>query len=213
MYRGNKVIFGEGLISTLGTFFSPSTQRNDSYSTIYEGEQHRKQRKILNPVFSLANMRELLPVIQPIASKMRSVLLSQLPDDGGERDSGVFLAHRDVLNCPLRITRDRCSALDVAGNIGIYIASWFGSHFQCPRAHSEPRLRKGHQKLRVSRLHRILCRSNLTQAQSSRAEADFSAPVCTLHCSQRFVVLAEQVGGLAPHKSLARSPKYCPSHG
>ncbi|KAH9043435.1 cytochrome P450, partial [Lactarius hengduanensis] len=60
---GNKLMFGEGLISTLG-------------------EQHRKQRKILNPVFSRANMRELLPVIQPIASKMRSVLLSQLPDDG-----------------------------------------------------------------------------------------------------------------------------------
>ncbi|KAI0259683.1 cytochrome P450 [Gloeopeniophorella convolvens] len=57
---GNKLIFGEGLISTLG-------------------EQHRKQRKMLNPVFSLANMRELLPMIQPIASKMRSVLLSQLP--------------------------------------------------------------------------------------------------------------------------------------
>jgi len=64
--------------------FSPSPGRNDSGSILHEGEQHRKQRKILNPVFSLANMRELLPVIQPIASKMRSVLLSQLPDDGGE---------------------------------------------------------------------------------------------------------------------------------
>ncbi|KAI0292497.1 cytochrome P450 [Multifurca ochricompacta] len=64
---GNKLIFGEGLISTLG-------------------EQHKKQRKMLNPVFSLANMRELLPVIQPIAFKMRSVLLSQLPTDGGEID-------------------------------------------------------------------------------------------------------------------------------
>ncbi|KAI9461564.1 cytochrome P450 [Lactarius psammicola] len=68
---GNKVIFGEGLISTLG-------------------EQHRKQRKILNPVFSLANMRELLPVIQPIASKMRSVLLSQLPDDGGSQEIDIL---------------------------------------------------------------------------------------------------------------------------
>lgn len=68
---GNKVIFGEGLISTLG-------------------EQHRKQRKMLNPVFSLANMRELLPVIQPIASKMRSVLLSQLPDDGGLQEIDIL---------------------------------------------------------------------------------------------------------------------------
>ncbi|KAH8991182.1 cytochrome P450 [Lactarius akahatsu] len=68
---GNKLMFGEGLVSTLG-------------------EQHRKQRKILNPVFSLANMRELLPVIQPIASKMRSVLLSQLPDGGGSREIDVL---------------------------------------------------------------------------------------------------------------------------
>ncbi|KAI9461563.1 cytochrome P450 [Lactarius psammicola] len=68
---GNKLMFGEGLVSTLG-------------------EQHRKQRKILNPVFSLANMRELLPVIQPIASKMRSVLLSQLPDDGGSQEIDVL---------------------------------------------------------------------------------------------------------------------------
>ncbi|KAH9063911.1 cytochrome P450 [Lactarius vividus] len=68
---GNKLMFGEGLVSTLG-------------------EQHRKQRKILNPVFSHANMRELLPFIQPIASKMRSVLLSQLPDDGGSREIDVL---------------------------------------------------------------------------------------------------------------------------
>ncbi|KAI0293337.1 cytochrome P450 [Multifurca ochricompacta] len=68
---GNKLIFGEGLISTLG-------------------EQHRKQRKMLNPVFSLANMRELLPVIQPIAFKMRSVLLSQLPTDGNSQEVDVL---------------------------------------------------------------------------------------------------------------------------
>ncbi|KAH8995011.1 cytochrome P450 [Lactarius akahatsu] len=68
---GNKLMFGEGLVSTLG-------------------EQHRKQRKILNPAFSHANMRELLPVIQPVASKMRSMLLSQLPDDGGSREIDVL---------------------------------------------------------------------------------------------------------------------------
>ncbi|OBZ67348.1 hypothetical protein A0H81_12650 [Grifola frondosa] len=49
-------------------------------------EQHRKQRKMLNPVFSLANMRELLPVIQPIATKLFSVLLEQLPTDGGSKE-------------------------------------------------------------------------------------------------------------------------------
>ncbi|OCH90422.1 cytochrome P450 [Obba rivulosa] len=64
---GNKIIFGEGLISTLG-------------------EQHRKQRKMLTPVFSLADMRDLLPVIQPIADKMRDVLLNQLPAGEGSQE-------------------------------------------------------------------------------------------------------------------------------
>ncbi|KAG9315222.1 cytochrome P450 [Chiua virens] len=56
---GNRLIFGEGLISTLG-------------------EQHKRQRKMLNPVFSLANMRDLLPIIQPIADRLSSILQSQL---------------------------------------------------------------------------------------------------------------------------------------
>ncbi|TFK53929.1 cytochrome P450 [Heliocybe sulcata] len=57
----NKLIFGDGLISTLG-------------------EQHKKQRKMLNPVFSLANMRDLLPIIQPIADKVSAIFLEQIPD-------------------------------------------------------------------------------------------------------------------------------------
>ncbi|KAG1751445.1 cytochrome P450, partial [Suillus paluster] len=59
----NKAMFGEGLIATVG-------------------EQHRKQRKLLNPVFSTSNMRELLPTLQPIAHKLTSVLVAKLPDDG-----------------------------------------------------------------------------------------------------------------------------------
>ena len=42
------------------------------------GEQHRKQRKMLNPAFSLANMRDLHPIIQPIADEIASVVLKQL---------------------------------------------------------------------------------------------------------------------------------------
>lgn len=48
---------------------------------IIQGEQHKKQRKMLNPVFSLANMRDLLPIIQPIADKLCGILYSQLPSD------------------------------------------------------------------------------------------------------------------------------------
>ncbi|KAI0760300.1 cytochrome P450 [Fomes fomentarius] len=59
----NRLIFGEGLISTLG-------------------EQHRKQRKMLNPNFSLANMRLLLPEVQPITDILLERLRSQVPEDG-----------------------------------------------------------------------------------------------------------------------------------
>jgi cytochrome P450 len=55
----NKLIFGDGLISTLG-------------------EQHRKQRKMLNPVFSASNMRELLSVIQTISHQLKSTLVSKI---------------------------------------------------------------------------------------------------------------------------------------
>lgn len=36
---------------------------------------------MLNPVFSLANMRDLLPIIQPIADRLCIILQSQLPSD------------------------------------------------------------------------------------------------------------------------------------
>ncbi|KAG2352079.1 cytochrome P450 [Suillus spraguei] len=56
----NKLVFGDGLIST-------------------RGEQHRKQRKMLNPVFSISNMRELLPIIQTISHQLKSIFVSDLP--------------------------------------------------------------------------------------------------------------------------------------
>lgn len=39
---------------------------------------------MLNPVFSLANMRDLLPVIQPIADQLRTILNAKIPADGCE---------------------------------------------------------------------------------------------------------------------------------
>ncbi|KAJ8583895.1 cytochrome P450 [Rhizopogon salebrosus TDB-379] len=68
---GNRLIFGEGLIATLG-------------------EQHKKQRKMLNPVFSLANMRSLLPVIQPIADQLRTILTAELPADGSAVEVNIL---------------------------------------------------------------------------------------------------------------------------
>ncbi|KAI5121363.1 hypothetical protein M0805_000671 [Coniferiporia weirii] len=55
----NNVIFGGGLLSTLGN-------------------HHRKQRKLLNPVFSLKHMRDLLPIFYPIAYELRNVITRQV---------------------------------------------------------------------------------------------------------------------------------------
>ncbi|KAI0323815.1 cytochrome P450 [Cubamyces sp. BRFM 1775] len=67
----NRLLFGEGLIATLG-------------------EQHKKQRKLLNPVFSLANLRAVLPRIQPIANELTARLQAELPQDGGFKEVDVL---------------------------------------------------------------------------------------------------------------------------
>lgn len=67
----NKLAFGEGLISTVG-------------------EQHRRQRKLLNPVFSTSNMRRLLCILHPISDKLTSTLASKLPTDGSHKEIDVL---------------------------------------------------------------------------------------------------------------------------
>jgi len=51
-------MFGPGLLGTLGEYTRPSKHRNIN-KIRSSGEQHRKQRKMLNPVFSIAHMREM----------------------------------------------------------------------------------------------------------------------------------------------------------
>ncbi|KAG2137315.1 cytochrome P450 [Suillus cothurnatus] len=67
----NKLVFGEGLISTIG-------------------EQHRRQRKLLNPVFSTSNMRRLLSTLHPISDRLTSILASKLPTDGSHKEIDVL---------------------------------------------------------------------------------------------------------------------------
>ncbi|KAH8109751.1 cytochrome P450 [Phellopilus nigrolimitatus] len=55
----NSLIYGKGLVSTLG-------------------DHHRKQRKMLNPVFSLKHMRDLIPIFYPIAHELRDILSRQV---------------------------------------------------------------------------------------------------------------------------------------
>ncbi|KAH6909123.1 cytochrome P450 [Coprinopsis sp. MPI-PUGE-AT-0042] len=54
-YVGRNAIFGPGLLSTFG-------------------EQHRKQRRMLNPVFSINHMREMVPTFHEIANKLSATL-------------------------------------------------------------------------------------------------------------------------------------------
>ncbi|KAL1716274.1 cytochrome P450 [Schizophyllum commune] len=58
----NNVLLGEGLTATLG-------------------EKHRKQRKLMNPVFSIAHMRNMIPMFQEVIGKLRNTL-EEMTEDG-----------------------------------------------------------------------------------------------------------------------------------
>ncbi|KAJ6561566.1 cytochrome P450 monooxygenase [Mycena vulgaris] len=57
----NSLLFGEGLIATIG-------------------EQHRKQRKMLNPVFSWKNIRGMAPTFFAIAKELEQLIQTQIAD-------------------------------------------------------------------------------------------------------------------------------------
>ncbi|XP_006462835.1 hypothetical protein AGABI2DRAFT_144299 [Agaricus bisporus var. bisporus H97] len=63
------IFFGEGLFSTIG-------------------EQHRKQRKMLNPVFSIHHMREMIPLFYEVTNRLRVALKKKL--DNGPKEIDVF---------------------------------------------------------------------------------------------------------------------------
>ncbi|KAL9711339.1 hypothetical protein Ac2012v2_005883 [Leucoagaricus gongylophorus] len=63
----NQLMFGDGLLSVLG-------------------EQHRKQRKMLNPVFSIAHMRAMTPIFYEVTHRLRQALWNQVKDGPKEID-------------------------------------------------------------------------------------------------------------------------------
>jgi cytochrome P450 len=65
--ESNKLFFGPGLLGTLG-------------------EQHRKQRKMLNPVFSIAHMREMVPTFYGVTYKLRDALAKKVKNGPQEID-------------------------------------------------------------------------------------------------------------------------------
>ncbi|KAG2003385.1 cytochrome p450 [Coprinopsis cinerea AmutBmut pab1-1] len=60
-------VFGKGLLSTFG-------------------DQHRKQRKMLNPAFSIAHLKELVPVFHHVSQKLREGIKQQLAEGKDEID-------------------------------------------------------------------------------------------------------------------------------
>lgn len=66
---------------------------------VAEGDVHRKQRRIMNPAFGPAQIRELTPIFVEKSAKLRDVLQAQLSDDGAP-------AKIDVLSWLSRATLD-----------------------------------------------------------------------------------------------------------
>ncbi|KAF6761775.1 cytochrome P450 [Ephemerocybe angulata] len=60
----NSRLFGTGLLSTLG-------------------EHHRKQRKLLNPVFSIAHLRDMTPIFYEVVHKLQTSMLSLVDEAQG----------------------------------------------------------------------------------------------------------------------------------
>ncbi|KAF4597348.1 cytochrome P450-dit2 [Pleurotus pulmonarius] len=65
--QGNLLMFGPGLLSTLGS-------------------HHKKQRKMLNPVFSIAHMRQMVPTFHAISNQLRDSLAKRCADGPKEID-------------------------------------------------------------------------------------------------------------------------------
>ncbi|RDX46458.1 cytochrome P450 [Lentinus brumalis] len=59
---GNSIAFGPGLASVIG-------------------DQHKKQRKLLNPAFSIAHLRETLPMMYDVAYRLRDAVSARLESD------------------------------------------------------------------------------------------------------------------------------------
>ncbi|KAF8908659.1 cytochrome P450 [Gymnopilus junonius] len=63
----NKACFGPGLLGALG-------------------EQHRKQRKMLNPVFSMAHLRNMIPTFYDVTYKLKNTLVKKVMNGPQEID-------------------------------------------------------------------------------------------------------------------------------
>ncbi|KAJ3899493.1 cytochrome P450 [Lentinula edodes] len=56
------------------------------------GEHHRKQRKMLNPVFSIAHMRSMMPIFHTVVDQLRDALLHRVQNGPREIDLLEWMA-------------------------------------------------------------------------------------------------------------------------
>ncbi|KAF5343001.1 hypothetical protein D9758_013698 [Tetrapyrgos nigripes] len=72
------------------------------------GEPHRKQRKMLNPVFSIAHMRNVLPIFYNVVDKLENGLSAKLQNDASHGPQEI-----EMLSCMSR------TALELIGQAGL----------------------------------------------------------------------------------------------
>ncbi|KAH8110226.1 cytochrome P450 [Phellopilus nigrolimitatus] len=71
--EGNMLVFGPGLLSTTG-------------------DHHRKQRKLLNPAFSVKNMRNLTPIFNAVVRKLSDAIMLQTKEGAVEIDMLLWMS-------------------------------------------------------------------------------------------------------------------------
>ncbi|EMD37671.1 hypothetical protein CERSUDRAFT_94672 [Gelatoporia subvermispora B] len=79
-----QLVFGNGLLSTQGLsrlFDAPPFELH-----LRKGEHHRKQRKLLNPLFGTQNVRSICPIAYSVARQLRAALVSKIQDGPREID-------------------------------------------------------------------------------------------------------------------------------
>ncbi|KAJ3479659.1 hypothetical protein NLI96_g8906 [Meripilus lineatus] len=83
------LMFGPGLLATYGTVLIPPAfiyMRSMWWCLL--GDHHRRQRKLLNPVFSINHMRHMTPLFYKVSHNLRDALAAQVKD--GSRDTDML---------------------------------------------------------------------------------------------------------------------------
>ncbi|KAI0370370.1 cytochrome P450 [Pilatotrama ljubarskyi] len=75
--KGNELVFGKGLLATMG-------------------DHHRKQRKMLNPVFSPRHMRHMIPIFYDVSRLLIQAMETRLCDGPTEMDMSAWLGRTSL---------------------------------------------------------------------------------------------------------------------